>query len=826
MDMPGRVNIVEELIYQKHYKNAIEECLGILEEVLRKTYKDISITLSVEEKKKLLEVEEETGKGKSIDKLELGQLIAIFEKGSLFKKVKSPGDKDIRYFSKSLLHLINNIRVACTHHGYMSNEMEAHFVEYTTKNILLELGDLKTKVKQEESEDEVAITQPIEKKLDLNNMPPPDYYEFVGRADYIEEAMKLLTGRAYVISVDGIGGVGKSALAYEVALKCWKEKLFDAVVWVSAKSERLKITGIEDIVPSLTTYDSLIDTILSVLGFNPKSHETMEDKRITADKILEEVKTLLVVDNLETVDDQDVLGFLKELPDPSKALVTSRKRIGEVERVLQLKEFTPEESRELLEVECKYRKLDFSKIDKYSEKLHELTGGIPLALKIIVGWLESRLSVEKIMENLKNGGDDILSFCFKESYENLMDDDARKVFSIFPVLPQFATKEQIGAASMIEGKRLDKALETLTNLALLNISEEEIEEEKVIFYSMLPLTLKFSQSKLSEKRGLEKDARKALAKYFELHMGTQEALKQYGLALEDLGGPFKSEKGRMSAIIANLALATYQRGNYRKAIRLFKQAIKTDRKLSYSYQMWATVERQEGNYGKANELFAEASKLNPNNPIIWSSWAMLKKDEGDLISAENMLEKAQPLRPDNSRLFQQLAVVKSMLKKFDDAIKISKNKINKSPKSKNERFMNVAFLASLGETYFKWGLSYQDRQDLFGALEKFQEGIGLIEELSKFAIADHWRIIKEIKKLKRACGIVLRRIGEYDKSKINLQESLYSSPINMFQENHNREVYLDIVLTMKYAGEREDMIKLAEKCKNEYNDDRFIEYIK
>lgn len=309
-----------------------------------------------------------------------------------------------------------------------------------------------------------------------------------------------------------------------------------------------------------------------------------------------------------------------------------------------------------------------------------------------------------------------------------------------------------------------------------------------------------------------------------MNLGTQEALKQYSLALEDLGG--QTEKGRMSAIIANLALATYQRGNYPKSVQLFEQAIKTDPRLSYSYQMYATVERQQGNYGKANELFKTASQLNPQNPIIWSSWAMLKKDEADLVTSEEMLNQGLKLRPNDLLLLQQLAVVKSMRGRFSEAIEICKGKINTSPSNERDRRMNTYFLGSLGETYWKWGLYCQQQGgNVTEGLSKFQEALKIIRDSEPISFPD-WRITKETKKLERASGIAFRRLRRYDEAIASLKRALFSSPKFAAQHEHNRKVNIDLVLTIKYAGKREEMVKLATECGRIYQDDRFVEWTK
>ena len=814
-----------ELCDKKFHKNAIEESLSVLEIILKFIYKEVSVCVSSSEKKKILEIEEEVANGKSIDKMMIGQLIGIFEKAHLYKMYATHKHIDLSYLNISNLHQINDLRVKCTHDDYKPTKNEAKLVELIVRNIIdelkIDIGYVSSE-KIDEENDKFEEIKP--KKIQFNNLPRPEYIEFIGRIEYIEDVIKLLASRSYIISIDGIGGVGKSALALEVGKKCWDEKLFDAVIWISAKLEGLSIVGIQDIVPSLTSFESLLDTILNGFSFKIEEKIEINQKEERVKEILRVVPTLLIVDNLETIDDPDIFRFLKDLPNPSKALVTSRKRLGEVERVIQLEEFSLQETKDFLNMESKYRKRSLDNFEEVSETLHNMTGGIPLALKLIVGWLNEGYSIDGLEKKITGDKSQITKFCFEECYNNLMDNDSRQLFCVFPVLPKAATKEQIIVASQLSGEKCETSLQKLIHLSVINKEFGDVDEGvKETYYSMLPLTLSFAHEKLTMNRGLEKDARKSLAKYFELNQMTQDALIQYGLALEDLGG--QTEKGRTSAIISNLAFATFQRGNYPKSIKLFEQAIKTDPKLSYSYQLWATVERQQGNYTKAEELFKRASKLNPKNSVIWSSWAMMKKDGGDLIGASALLENAQKYQKD-SFISQQLSVIKSMLGKFSEATSISFNSLEKNPKNRKERWLNTLIVTSLGENYWKWGLKLQDEKDLNTAEGKFQRGIEIIEENSKIVFSNNWKLMKQNKKLRRALGIIKRKKSEYTDAEMNFSLSLYKKPENRFQYNHNCNVQFDRVLNYKYWNKVQEMNSLAKECIEKYKDPRFIEFAK
>ncbi len=88
------------------------------------------------------------------------------------------------------------------------------------------------------------------------NLPARDRTHLVGRQEEIARLLELLSPHhaAPLISVDGIGGVGKTALVLEVAYHCWKASTgeepnpkvpqFEAIIFVSAKQQYLTPDGL------------------------------------------------------------------------------------------------------------------------------------------------------------------------------------------------------------------------------------------------------------------------------------------------------------------------------------------------------------------------------------------------------------------------------------------------------------------------------------------------------------------------------------------------------------------------------------------------------
>lgn len=654
----------------------------------------------------------------------------------------------------------------------------------------------------------LAIEEP--KPTAPQNIPQAEYQEFVGREHDIDEVILKLRGRAFLVSIDGVGGVGKTALAHQVATKCWHEKLFDAIVWVSAKTRRLLLTGIGDLIPSLTSYDDLMNHIARVLGY-PRLAELRSDEKEKAIKqLLSQSNCLLVVDNLETVHDRKIYEFLQDLPAPTKALVTSRKRLSDV-GVVRLEEMSFEETAELIRLDADFKDARALKLadEKTLRKIHDATGGIPLAIRWAVGWVALGDSIDHMLKRLGRGTDPILEFCFEETYNTMLTTDAKNLLSIMPVFNEEPNREQLSPASMLKGDTLDDAIIQLIMLSLINEkTREEADGTSITTYGILPLTLSYAQARLAENRGLEKDARKRLGEYLQLHKTIEEASVQYGYALEDLGATTAS--GRAAALLANLAFAAYQRGNYPGAVRLFKRAVETNSRLSYVYQVWAMVERQEANYGRADELFAEANRLNPTNSVILRAWARMKAESGAIEEARKLAQKGVEVNPEDRASLHNLAVSESQAGNYEKADELLDRSLFATPVDPHQGRQNVMSYGAKGENFRKWGVSKMKEANLSEAREKLIMGLDAVS--NGLNIAGHEWKLREIQvQLFLKIGEVELRSGDLPRSEKYLRKAFFAAPRKPWEFKHNSKVCLALVKCLKEIGLTEEAIKFCKE---------------
>jgi hypothetical protein len=165
-----------------------------------------------------------------------------------------------------------------------------------------------------------------------HNLPQPG--EFIGREREKAQVREALASRSYLICIDGIGGIGKTALALEVVHECLKASkgelpadgtpTFDAFVWTTAKDRELALSDI-------------LDTVARTLDYPYIARLPLEEKPSETAKLLRAQNCLLIVDNFETITDDAVRDFLLNLPEPSKALITSREQKLRQARAISLR---------------------------------------------------------------------------------------------------------------------------------------------------------------------------------------------------------------------------------------------------------------------------------------------------------------------------------------------------------------------------------------------------------------------------------------------------------------------------------------------------------
>ena len=496
----------------------------------------------------------------------------------------------------------------------------------------------------------------------IDNLPRPDYSTFFGRDTERNEILDHLNHpRAWITIIDGIGGVGKTALALNCGEHIREAALagsndFEHIIWASAKRERLTSYGISQVQPTFSDLSSLIRTILEVTGFDS---EEAEDRVALAKDVLAISKTLLILDNLETVFDRGLYNFLQDMPVPSKVLATTRTRIEGSHKNLRLTALPRRDALEMIRLlASELDSLELSQAnDNTLGELIERLGGIPLAIRLAVGRIATDLPISSYLDRLDSGAaqHDLLEFCFSESWNNL-DDDSRATLLATELFPEPPSEVELRIVTDIPEMRLNDAIGGLIKRAFLNRTHDT--EADTFRYSLLPLTADFVRQESEHHTELKSLLQDRYNAYLLEKGRYEEALVQITHLVPETQNIPEAE--RLSNMLVESAFRAYQGGNYSEAIGRLENA-QSYRETAYLNHTWAVIERDEGAFGRAREKFRKSLELDGARLPSWRSWGRMEQRLENWQRAVECFSQATQLPKSDPQDFHGLGVCLSKL---------------------------------------------------------------------------------------------------------------------------------------------------------------------
>lgn len=308
---------------------------------------------------------------------------------------------------------------------------------------------------------------------------PPRLFGVDGKLAELTGALTRGEG-GWLTAVVGIGGIGKTSLADAAVRALEQSPVFVDIAWVSARQERFTLwDGLEEgreARPALTS-EQLLQALASQFGVQEMNRLSQAEVRAALYARLKARPHLVVVDNLETAADYQVLiPELQRLSNPTRFLLTSRRRLHDHPGVLNidLDELSAADSLALLRREARERGLTAvtSAPDEALLRVHGVAGGNPLALKLLLGQMHS-LSLSQVVDDLREARgmtiDGLYRFIYLRSWQ-LLDHEARQVLAVMPLLAESGGGlEQIAGLCELPGEAVADALQQLIALSLVNV---------------------------------------------------------------------------------------------------------------------------------------------------------------------------------------------------------------------------------------------------------------------------------------------------------------------------------------------------------------------
>lgn len=325
-----------------------------------------------------------------------------------------------------------------------------------------------------EAEARRAYEVALEQRLDL-----PPRVHLVGTNDVFEAVLpRLLAPEApWLVSLEGLGGIGKTALANELVRAAALLSRFETVAWVSARQQEFwpGLGLVPTRRPALDA-DSLVNTLLGQLTEADRPALSPEAQLALLKQHLKTHPTLVVIDNLETVVDYEtLLPTLRKLVNPSRFLLTSRSSLQAFQGIVcfSLQELSRADTLVLLQHEAQTRRL--ISLENASpaqlESIYTVVGGNPLALKLVAGQMHS-LPLSRVLERLRQAEgkkvDELYTFIYWQAWQ-MLEPTSRQTLLVMPLV-QNGTFDQLATVSQLDPAILDQAIGQLTLLSLLEVS--------------------------------------------------------------------------------------------------------------------------------------------------------------------------------------------------------------------------------------------------------------------------------------------------------------------------------------------------------------------
>ncbi|MEM7346762.1 MAG: bacterial transcriptional activator domain-containing protein [Chloroflexota bacterium] len=309
----------------------------------------------------------------------------------------------------------------------------------------------------------------------LDPMPSQHLFGIDRAQANLQEKLEQKTP-AWLIAIDGIGGIGKTTLAQALVHALVHTERFYDIGWVSAKQEEfLPGVGVQATDKPALTEESLTDALLQQLDSRLYLTASHQEKRLALIKRLKQESHLIVVDNLESVVDyQSLLPFLHQLANPSKVLITSRHSLKTQADVysLSISELNQPDALALLRHQAEVQGINslLNAAEAQLDRIYEVVGGNPLALKMVVGQI-SFLPLGRVLESLNQAEgksvNALYSYIYWQAW-HMMSAASQQLLLNLPLSPN-STYLDLLDESPLEELELQQALNELTTLSMVEV---------------------------------------------------------------------------------------------------------------------------------------------------------------------------------------------------------------------------------------------------------------------------------------------------------------------------------------------------------------------
>jgi tetratricopeptide (TPR) repeat protein len=495
-----------------------------------------------------------------------------------------------------------------------------------------------------------AMARRIKLAIDALQVPKSPAVGFVKRKDKEGQDLvklvreELATDTNKMVSLWGAGGVGKTALAIEVARSLGNER---RIIWVSAERR------------ANFNFSAFIDEIAVKLNQTSLLKLDLEQKTTAVVALLSSLPSLVILDNFETIPSSQgklCVDFLvQKFPFP--ALITTRHVIETAYNIL-VDVMQHQEARELLDRLIKQSPDShvFAYVDR--ESIITAAGSNPLVIQWLVAQISLAQRPKDVLEELTKGEGEASKRVFDRSFKlaQLGADGRATLLSLSLFVPSAARDSLANVAGFRnDGKRINESLKRLASLRLVNTTSGG---ERVMVQG---LTRELTKARFSKSRSAA-TLRQRFVSYFLNYLSDHSSP-----TVEDLNAIEIEKDNALSAI--DVALSTKDwgsvvgiygalnhfldvRGYWDEVINRGTQAIKAahivgQKRAAAKFGIkigWALQNR--GKYKKARGVYEESLSTfrhlgdKANTALSLYQIGLIDYEQGDLVSAHKLFDES------------------------------------------------------------------------------------------------------------------------------------------------------------------------------------------
>lgn len=298
-----------------------------------------------------------------------------------------------------------------------------------------------------------------------HNLPQPEFDDtgYIGRKKEIKGIIDLLKdNKNQIITIVGNGGIGKTATAVKTLYNLIDDldNKFEAIIWVSLKTKTLSHGEFKNIKESIKDLESFFTNVEKMVI---KEDKTAKENILN---FMAEFNTLLVLDNLETISTTEIMEFLKDIPEKSKVLITSRHGVGELERRYLLEGLDIRDAITYFRILSQHYGLDLHKRPENDLKkiITESLYSSPLSIKWFISSIYTGISEEAILANK----DDLIIFCMSNVVD-ILNIDERKILQLLLVEGKKLSYGEIDYFLKYDENTLIKSLNNLISTSMIQL---------------------------------------------------------------------------------------------------------------------------------------------------------------------------------------------------------------------------------------------------------------------------------------------------------------------------------------------------------------------